>query len=186
MTHTIKILVLLSLVPAALWAGSITPLIARTITTGTLLLPSYEDISMIREYPLEIGKAGPSLRNSKGFFTYSVGVGHVGNLLSSAASASSIGNRHKPIVHPKFDNTQFSYRGRSYGVGAPAGLTDLLISSNNQVAGYIYQEEGYLTNVSCIYNETSAFTLKGPVAEWIYEASGMLPDSTDGPEYSSK
>jgi hypothetical protein len=176
-------IVFLSLVPAALWAGSITPFIDRTTTTGTLLLPSYEDTSLIREYPMEIGKAGPSLRNQKGFFTYSVGVQHVGNLLSSAAAASSISTRRQ--VHPKFDNTQFSYVGRSFGVGAPAGLTDLLISSNTQVAGYIYQEEGYLCNVTCIYNTTSQFALSGPVGEWMYEASGNLPDSVETGEMSN-
>lgn len=175
--------VLLSLVPAALWAGSITPLIDRTTGTGTLLLPSYEDVSMIREYPMEIGNAGPSLRNQKGLFTYSVGQQLIGPLLSVAASASSVGA--DPIVHPKIDNTQFSYQGRSYGVGAPAGLTDLLISSNNLAAGYRYQEEGYLANVSCIYNATSNFTLSGPVNEWIFAASGSLPDSVGGPEYSN-
>lgn len=176
-------LVFLSLVPAALWAGSITPFIGRTTTSGMLLLPSYEDVSLIKEYPMEIGASGPSLRTQKGFFTYSVGVQHVGNLLSSAASASSVSMRRS--VHPKFDNTQFSYIGRSYGVGAPAGLTDQLISSNNQVAGYVYQEEGYLCNVTCIYNTTTDFHLRGPVGEWIYEASGNLPDTVDSGEMSA-
>ncbi|KAF2277086.1 uncharacterized protein EI97DRAFT_375880 [Westerdykella ornata] len=180
----VLLVVFLSLVPAALWAGSITPFIDRTTTTGMLLLPSYEDVSLIREYPMEIGTSGPSLRTQKGFFTYSVGVQHVGNLLSSAASASS-STTGKRLVHPKLDNTQFSYIGRSYGVGAPAGLTDMSISSNSQVAGYIYQEEGYLCNVTCIYNRTSAFRLRGPVAEWIYEASGNLPDSVDSGEMSA-
>jgi hypothetical protein len=138
---------------------------------------------MIKEYPIEIGKTGPSLRNQKGFFTYSVGVQNIGNLLSSAASASSVGTR--PPVHPKFDNTQFSYVGRSYGVGAPAGLTDLLITSNNQAAGYVYEETGYLCNVTCIYNRTSAFHLTPTVDEWIFEAAGNLPDSIDSPEVSS-
>jgi hypothetical protein len=176
--------VFLSLVPAALWAGSISPSVARTTTGGTLLVPSYEDVSLIKEYPMEIGKGGPSLRTHKGFFTYSVGVQHGGNLLSSAASASSIGGM-RPLVHSKFDNTQISYSGRSYGVGASAGLTDLQICMNDQAAGYTYQEEGYLTNVTCIYNATSDFKLSGPVNEWIYEASGNLPDSLESPELSN-
>jgi hypothetical protein len=176
-------MVFLSLVPAALWAGSITPLVNRTTGTGMLLLPSYEDVSLIKEYPMEMGSAGPSFRNQKGFFTYCPGQQLIGPLLSSAAAASSVGMKNQ--VHPKMDNTQFSYRGRSYGVGAPVGLMDQLISSNYQAAGYVYEEEGYLANVSCIYNQTSAFALSGPVDEWIYAASGNLPDSTDGPEYSN-
>ncbi|KAF1950982.1 hypothetical protein CC80DRAFT_576383 [Byssothecium circinans] len=176
-------MVVLSLVPAALWAGSITPLIDQTTGPGMLLIPSYEDVSMIKEYPMVIGKAGPSFRNQKGFFTYSPGQHLIGPLLSSAAAASSVGIKKQ--VHPKIDNTQFSYRGRSYGVGAPVGLMDQMISSNFQAAGYVYQEAGYLINVSCVYNLTSNFVLSGPVNEWIYAASGDLPDSDGGPEYSN-
>lgn len=175
--------VFLSLVPAALWAGSMTPSVSRTFGSGMLLVPSYEDVSMIREYPMMIGSAGPSLRTQKGFFTYSVGQQQSGQLLSSAASASSTGTGLH--VHRKLDNTQFNYLGRSYGVGAPIGLMDQGISSSSQVAGYIYQEEGYLANVTCIYNRTSNFALSGPVNEWIYAASGNLPDSVEGPEYSN-
>lgn len=175
--------VFLSLVPAALWAGSMTPSIARSVGNGMLLVPSYEDVSMIREYPMMIGSAGPSKRTRKGFFTYSVGQQQSGQLLSSAASASSSGSDIH--VHRKLDNTQFSYRGRSYGVGAPVGLMDQGIVTSSQIAGYVYQEQGYLTNVTCIYNSSSTFALSGPVNEWIYAASGDLPDSVEGPEYSN-
>ncbi|ORY13093.1 hypothetical protein BCR34DRAFT_624030 [Clohesyomyces aquaticus] len=183
----VAFIVFLSLLPAALWAGSMTPLLSPSITTMTLNTPSYRDVSMIKEYPLEIGKGGPSRRLAKGLFTYSVGVQHIGSILSSAASASTVGKNSRSRTHPKFDNTPFSYKGRSYGVGAPVGLTDISISSNKQAASYIYQEEGYLTDVECIYNSTSNFTLSsGPVSgEWIYAASGKLPDSVDGGEYSN-
>jgi hypothetical protein len=160
-----------------------TPSVSRTVDSGMLLIPSYEDVSMIKEYPMMIGSSGPSLRTQKGFFTYSVGQQQSSQLLASAAQASSFGMG--PHVHRKLDNTQFSYRGRSYGVGAPIGLMDQGIRSNSQVAGYIYQEEGYLANVTCTYNATSNFTLSGPVNEWIYAASGNLPDSEEGPEYSN-
>lgn len=175
--------VFLSLVPAALWAGSMTPSVSRTIGNGMLLVPSYDDVSMIKEYPMMIGSAGPSLRTQRGFFTYSVGQQLSGQLLGSAASASSTGRGLH--VHRKLDNTQFSYRGRSYGIGAPVGLMDQGISSNPQVAGYVYQEAGYLANVTCIYNASSNFVLSGPVNEWIYAASGNLPDSVGGAEYSN-
>jgi hypothetical protein len=177
--------VFLSLVPAALWAGSMSPSVSRTIGTGMLLIPSYEDVSMIKEYPMMIGAAGPSIRTRKGFFTYSVGQQQSGQLMGSAASASSIGAAPSEHLHRKLDNTQFSYKGRSYGVGAPVGLMDQGLSVNPQIAGYRYQEAGYLANVTCIYNTSSEFVLSGPVNEWIYEASGRLPDSTDGGEYSN-
>ncbi|KAF2036699.1 hypothetical protein EK21DRAFT_95931 [Setomelanomma holmii] len=154
-------LVFLSLVPTVLWAGYMSPLVSRTTGSGMLLVPSYEDVSMIMEYPIMIGFAGPSLRTQKGFFTYSVGQQQSGQLMRSAASASSTGKG--PHVHRKLDNTQFSYSGRSYGVGAPAALTDRSISSNNQVAGYWHQETRYLTSVICMYNTSSNFVLSEPV-----------------------
>jgi hypothetical protein len=64
-------------------------------------------------------------------------------------------------------------------------LKDQAITSNSQIAGYIYEEAGYVANVTCAYNATSNFTLSGPVNEWIYAASGNLPDSEEGPEYSN-
>jgi hypothetical protein len=175
--------VFLSLVPAALWAGSMTPSVSQTTGSGKLLIPNFEDVSMIKEYPMMIGSAGPSIRTQKGFFSYSVGQQQSGQLLGSAASASWTGpGLH---VHRKLDNTQFSYRGRSYGIGASVGIMDQGISGNPQVAGYTYEEQGYLANVSCIYNASSQFVLSGPVNEWIYAASGVVPDSTDGLEYSN-
>jgi len=176
--------VFLSLVPAALWAGSMSPSVSRTIGSGMLLIPSYEDVSMIREYPMMIGAAGPSIRTRRGFFTYSVGQQQSGPLMGSAAGASSIG-RGQEHLHRKLDNTQFSYRGRSYGVGASVGLMDQGISSDTQIAGYQYQEPGYLANVTCMYNTSSDFRLSGPYNEWIYAASGNLPDSVGGGEYSN-
>ncbi|RMZ74538.1 hypothetical protein GMOD_00003589 [Pyrenophora seminiperda CCB06] len=129
-----------------------------------------------------IGSAGPSLRTQKGFFTYSVGQQQSGQILAAAAEASS---GIEPHIHGKPDNTQFSYLGRSYGVGAAVGLMDQAITSNSYAAGYIYEEKGYTAEVTCSYNRSSDFTLSGPVNEWIYAASGNLPDSEEGPEYSN-
>jgi len=172
----------LSLVPAGLWAGAMTASISTTVQGGSLLVPSYDDVSMIREYPMMIGSAGPSLRTQKGFFTYSVGQQQSGQILAAAAEASS---GIEPHIHRKPDNTQFSYLGRSYGVGSAAGLMDQNITSNSYAAGYIYEEKGYIANVTCSYNQSSDFSLSGPVNEWIYAASGNLPDSEEGPEYSN-
>lgn len=175
--------VLLSLVPAALWAGSITPLLDTTSSTGMLSIPSYDDISLVREYPMNIGGAGPGLRNSKGFFTYSVGQQLIGPLLSSAAQASSNGTK-RPL-HPKIDNTQYSYKGRSFGVGSSAGLMDQLITSNPQVKFYSYQEVGYAANVTCIYNRTADFVIISTQQDSIFAAKGTLPDSVNGSEFSN-
>ncbi len=173
--------VFLSLVPSALWAGSMTPSNSHTTTTGTLMVPNYQDVSLIKEYPLIANISIPSLRTPKGYFTYGVGQKLSGQLLASASTATSP-EAGELVVHRKLDNTQYSYRGRSYGVGAAVGLADQPIANSPLVAGYIYQEAGYLTNVTCIYNKTSNFALSGPSNGLVWTASGDLPDSVDGEE----
>ena len=157
----VAFVIALSLVPSALWAGSMTPSLSHITSKGTLWIPSYQDVSLIKEYPLEANISFPSLRTTKGYFTYGVGQKLSGQLLASASTATSP-QLGALVVHRKLDNTQFSYRGRSFGVGAAVGLTDQPITSSPLVAGYIYQEQGYLTNVTCVYNRTSDFALYGP------------------------
>lgn len=171
--------VFLSLLPAALWAGSFAPIIGATSVDMMITTPSYPNTSMIREYPMDVGKAGPSFRSSKGLFTYSVGQQLIASLLSTAAGASLNESMH--LVHPKIDNTRFSYTGRSYGSGSSVGLTDYLIRNSLDAISYNYTERGYMANVTCIYNATSNFTLS-PVSGSANAADGTLPDSVDGGE----
>ena len=180
----VSLVVTFSIVPSALWAGAITPTLTEDTTIGNLQVPSYSNISLIKEYPSEIGRAGPSLRTQLGFFTYSVGTQLTGNLLSSAASATTVDN--SPRIHSKFDNTQFHYTGRSYGVGAAIGLSDNPITGIGLATGYTYQEAGYLANVSCAYNSSTDFLIKDNTGlKWLYVAAGNLPDSVELPEYSN-
>ncbi|KAG9187353.1 hypothetical protein G6011_05224 [Alternaria panax] len=126
--------------PLRFFSPSVLVVLLSLWGSGTLLIPSYEDVSMIKEYLMMIGSSGPSMRSQKGFFAYSVGQQQSSQLLSSAAQASSFGmNSH---VHRKLDNTHFSYQDRSYGVGAPIRLKDQGITSNSQFAGYICEEPG--------------------------------------------
>ena len=88
------------------------------------MIPSYTNTSLIQEYPSEFPNPNQvtEVRNSKGVFTYRVGITMEGALLSSASSATTVDG--SPRKHVKLDNSGFTYIGRSYGVGAPAGLTD--------------------------------------------------------------
>lgn len=172
-----------SILPSSLWAGSLTPVIATTIYQSSLLIPNYANVSLIKEYPSEIGASGPFVRNRQGLFTYNVGIQLAGQLLSSASAATPPDNSER--LHGKLDNSGFTYINRSYGVGASVGLLDQPIITNDLTVSYSYLEDGYVPTVSCIYNQSSNFMLQNTTYQWVYEAYGELPDSDSGPEESS-
>ncbi|KAI1380443.1 hypothetical protein F4677DRAFT_406865 [Hypoxylon crocopeplum] len=171
-----------SLISSALWTGSVTPVLGGKITDAVLQIPSYRNVSFIQEYGAEVDRTGPSRYTTQGLFTYSIGLLNIGNLLVSAASATTTDGSNRK--HSKGDYTQFVYSGRSYGVGASVGLMDSDITSNSLTVGYSYQESGYLADVNCIYNSTSDFTIKSETLTNLYPVSGFLPDSSLSAEYS--
>jgi hypothetical protein len=171
--------------PAAVWVGALTPVDKNTFRTAMVMIPSYENVSLIHEYPSEFNNQADEMevRTTKGLFTYDVGMRFQGALLSSGSDASTVDG--SPRQHKKLDNTGMTYDGRSYGVGAAVGLDDDDILNDNLIVGYQYQEPGYSTEVSCIYNTTSAFQVFeiGPGYPFLWQASGTLPNS-DAPELS--
>ena len=172
------------LVPSALWAGAITPtlIVAQSPRPGSLHIPQFQNSSMIREWPSEIGSSGPLLRTAKGLFSFSPGVRMLGSLVASAASATTVDGGVRQ--HPKFDNTRYTYNGRSYGVGASAGLADSLITDDPLVLSYMFQENGLRADVECIYNSSTEFVITSEEDTYIYPAVGFLPDSGSSEEYS--
>ncbi|OJZ87452.1 hypothetical protein ASPFODRAFT_572809 [Aspergillus luchuensis CBS 106.47] len=168
----------LSAVLSALWTGALTPTSTTTTANTTILIPSYANRSFIKEYPSQIDTTGPSLRTSLGYFTYSVGVGLLTSLVSSASTASPLTGSLKSRSHAKLDSTGYTYSGRSHGVGSPVGLTDgNVTSSYPYAANYTYHERGYLAHVSCIYNSSTLFLLGDTYDTALYVAEGPLPDS---------
>ncbi len=172
----------LSLVSSALWTGALTPIPSSQLTQATVQVPSYGNTSLIREYPSEVDQTGPSISNTMGIFTYSVGLLLLGNLMTSAASATTADRSVR--IHPKIDNTHFVYHGRSYGVGASVGLVDGTITSMGLATGYNYTETGYVANVSCVFNASTQFTIQPEEDTFLYPAAGPLPDSTSSGEFS--
>ena len=172
------------LVPSALWAGAITPtlLVTQSPKPGSLHIPQFQNSSMIREWPSEIGSSGPLLRTAKGLFSFSPGLGMLGSLVASAASATTVDGGVRQ--HPKFDNTRYTYNGRSYGVGASAGLADSLITDDPLALSYTFQENGLRADVECIYNSSTEFVIKDEEETYVYPAVGFLPDSGSNEEYS--
>ena len=174
-------------VPGAIWTGSLTPVVTSIRQATTVRIPQYSNMSLLKEWPLQIAKSGPSLRNEKGFFTYSVGDLYRNLLTQSLTTATTTDG--SPRRHIKYDNSEFMYIGRSFGVGSSVGIVDNVILQNPLAQSYQYQENGYATQISCSYNKSDNFFRISPaispafVGELLYPAEGYLPDSS-GPEYS--
>jgi hypothetical protein len=176
------IFVVISAAPSAIWAGALTPVVTEVQRTSTILIPSYDNTDLIVEYPSEINSQGPTLRDAKGLFTYSVGVLMQGSLLASAASATPVDGSTRR--HRKPDYSQYTYFGRSYGVAASVGLLDETTLIDKTTKSYTYEEDGYRTGVRCSYNVSSQYIITDlPGLEMLYAAQGKLPNSNE-PEYS--
>ncbi|KAK7702018.1 hypothetical protein SLS64_009879 [Diaporthe eres] len=177
----------LTSVQSALWAGALTPVSTMVLRETNITVPSYHNASLIAEYASEVGAdAPPDVRGTKGYFTYKVGVGLTGELLRAAASATPTGDQ--PRNHQKNDNTQFTYIGRSYGVGSSVGLLDDTTPSDTLALALTFKEVGYDASVSCAYNASADFVLEALGSGDIdaFAAKGELPNSVPGdPEYST-
>ncbi|RAL58479.1 hypothetical protein DID88_005183 [Monilinia fructigena] len=137
-------------------------------------------MTSVREWPSEINLSGPTLRTDKGFFTYSPAMAYQGLLSQSISTATTMDG--SPRQHAKYDNSKFSYIGRSFGVGASVGLADDYIFDRSIVNGYKFQEVGYNAETSCIYNQSADFKLVSDGVQ-LFAARGSLPDSKS-PEFS--
>ncbi|UZP42787.1 hypothetical protein NXS19_010603 [Fusarium pseudograminearum] len=177
------LLVSVSMVLSAIWAAAMTPVETFEYIEGTVQIPSWDNLTHIKEYPSEVGSVGPTKHTALGKFTYSVGIQMLGSLLASAASASPIHNSTRN--HEKLDQTGYSYVGRSYGVGSSPGLGEVHFQTGHSVLGWQYQEVGYRAKVNCIYNASSDFKLYQEDAVIRWAAHGELPDSDDGYEHST-
>ena len=169
----------LTIVPSALWTGALSPISISTTYASSIVIPSYQNASLIREYPSEVAA---EIRNAKGVFSYAVGITMEGALLSTASSATTVDG--SPRKHVKLDNSGFTYIGRSYGIGAPAGLTDST-TVKPTTTSYTYQEVGYNTEVRCIYNSSTAFFLVQDVDTLLWDGKGLLPNSNGRGEFST-
>ena len=171
-------------VPAALWAGAITPVpvVTQALSPASIPAPQYQNSSYIREYPSEVDIEGPLLRSTKGVFGYSPGMRLLGSLLASGASATTVDGGVRQ--HAKLDNTRFTYYGRSYGVGASVGLADESVAKNSLAKSYSFQERGLRADVGCVYNSSTEYVIGGELFPYIYPVSGNLPNSGKLSEYS--
>ncbi|KAH7091543.1 hypothetical protein FB567DRAFT_276885 [Paraphoma chrysanthemicola] len=166
----------LTTMPAAFWAGVITPVPSTFVTSDMLLIPGYHNTSYIREWPSSALAQPPLVSNEYGIFSYSVGSQMHAKLLYTAASSSTTDGRQRP--HKKHDLSQFTYVGRSYGVGGSVGLEDKTVQ-NEWSHSYDYHETGLLTSVKCGYNARSNYQIRSTNNSAIYRTSGKLQRNDD-------
>ena len=118
---------------------------------------------------------------------YLISVGLQNLILDSASSATTYDS--KPRIHSKNDNPQWSYFGRSYGVGSSQGITNRS-STHGHLLGYNYTETGYLVETICSLNTTSRFGIEQVLTDYqpqngsdvalnIFVARGTLPNAND-------
>ncbi|RSM12411.1 hypothetical protein CEP52_002493 [Fusarium oligoseptatum] len=171
-----------SMVFSAIWAAAMTPVETDESIEGSIQTPSWSNTTFIKEYPSQVGSAGPTKHTALGKFSYSVGMQLLGSLLAGAASASPIYNSSR--VHEKLDSTGYSYIGRSYGIGSSVGLGQVNFKEGRNLLGWKFQEDGYAAKVHCIYNKSADFVLNSK-GNLLWAAEGEMPDSDDGGEYSN-
>lgn len=170
-----------AILPAALWAGALTPvdtsIVRDTFKTGS---PAYS-VATEQYWSADwYNYNGTRVRNDLGVFSYAAPLHRYGYLHRDGGAASSLDG--SPQLHVKNDNSNFTYVGRSYGVGSLVGLQhqrDFTLTRG--MLGYNYNESGYLSKVDCIHNASSAFDLdlvqsspNGAIPD-IYDANGAGP-----------
>lgn len=170
------IFVAFNMLPAALWAGAITPAVTNAKQLYDLYVP---------DYSTPFGIHGSAFSNSSytvveplGTFTFFPQIELSGLILSNAHDAISPSGGFSS--HAKLNKTGYSYTTRSFGVASPVGLIDTFAIS---ALAYQYREIGLKASTSCMYNESSLFGLESfdlpPEWGWsfqVYNAMGFLPN----------
>ena len=161
-----------AIIPGALWTGALTPvLVSRELEIGNIEIPRFSVSSTnVWDSEFEIRQPNMSLWNlinncqqvqdQRGFVPSCPVPALQPLLLLSARTATTMDG--SPRLHAKLDNSGWTYIDRSYGVGSSVALASPQPSTNGSVNGtekYHYLEDGYLSNVNCIKNSTSAFAI---------------------------
>ncbi|KAK3652900.1 hypothetical protein LTR56_004848 [Elasticomyces elasticus] len=181
-------LVALSVVPGALWTGALTPLleVSGLPTEASIEVPAFTQASTDiwdSEFEMRDLELWNLVQNCKGtgLITSCPVPALQGALLSTASSATAINGSVRR--HAKIDSSDWSYLGRSYGLGSSFGLTK--VQSEGTVLAVSYTEYGFAADVHCVFNTSSAYSLEfletadGGTSVAVYAAQGYLPNSFD-------
>ena len=185
----VVIFFLIAQIPAALWAGALTPVFTTTtLMTGSIQVPTYTTATE-SIWNDQFQLRGPQVRNvqtnctkvnsARGYVASCPVPDMQGLLLNSASSATT--RSGAPRNHSKNDNPDWIYKGRSYGVGSSQGLASVSsIPSGSQLQAYNYTEIGYTVTIDCYQNSSSEYCLTAysnlsDVTLWLVH--GYLPNS---------
>ncbi len=172
-------------IPAALWAGALTPVDSHVVQFRSLInLPAFTttsaqvwDTEFFHHPNDEIWNMVDTCRlshNGSVFVPSCPAPALQGQLLQSASTATT-NHPAKTRVHAKHDNSQWSYCGRSFGVGVSAGLA---LPQSPETLAYSYHEAGYDAAVTCFRNTSSLvhfnYDPNSPVDFPVYRLIGPL------------
>jgi hypothetical protein len=173
-------------IPAALWAGALTPFVVSTEVHTSIAIPVYNpDLGNVfwnRTLSRDVQYATLMSSDGNGMYSYNPTDSLSGSIAHVAAFATTKAGPNR--THAKLDNSRYSYRGRSYGVGASVGLLHLDGHSDQSVRNYTFDETGYTAEVTCTQNTTSEWKIHpstgncSRIAE--YFVKGSLPNSNPG------
>ena len=163
----------------ALWTGSLTPLPSTASRDdGKIWVPVFNSSITRTMYPRQSDGAiitqcdvrpvsDPRGSHYPQLDTCIV-ISKLGNLIMTASTATNVTS---PRLHPKLDNSTWTYRGRSYGKGSSAGLLEPVNTTEQSAdVGFSYQESGYNISASCRKQESVTF----PFNEYYTGGGGQL------------
>lgn len=145
-----------SSVPAILWTGAITPIISSTTEVLEFDIPHYgpDPQNLYWNHTVQFSESTIN-RTELGAFSFSPVRNILGSILDGAALATAPNATLQ--THRKLDSTGHIFSGRSYGVGGSVGLAAL--PSQSGLQQYSFFEDGYMSLVTCQYNETMDFNI---------------------------
>ena len=146
---------LLALIPAALWAGALTPVYVPMTAKGPfwIKVPTWSNATQDmwwRNWYDYVYQGGTTLQTELGIFSYAVHTSRYGYLLNDVSAASTLDGKHPTFT--KSDNTNYTYSGRSYGAGSSVGLNDSSLTQEPHIVAYSYNETAYHVKYQCTYN----------------------------------
>lgn len=174
---TLLTVLLLSFLPAAVWSGALTPVLAENVFNQSLPIPTFDSKNLSTLFagtrpPLSSGGADGSWLTNDGLFSFDPSKIR-NSIVRAALDAPSVEKSN--YTQSKLDKTGYLYNGRSYGAGSGAGMTDASLGSVRP-QWYSYEEVGIYANFSCMRNESSAFNIAGDSYSgyYLYVPNGTL------------
>ncbi|MCJ1358082.1 MAG: hypothetical protein MMC33_008080 [Icmadophila ericetorum] len=161
-----------SFVPAAFWAGAITPVPTTETLNRNFSIPYYSPDPNGRYWNKTVGVSVQNIsRSSLGSFSYSPVRTIMGSMLDNAAYA--VAPNTSTQIYRKLDNTGYTFQGRSYGVGASVGLVEM--PQQDGLLNYTLVESGFMANVTCWYNRITTFHVSPrPGYAWYWQGCGHI------------